>query len=216
MVPWQARQSNVITHKHHAPVSPRQAGSPRQNRRFYRSQEAEEGQEEKEVIAAAAIFFPLCLLFLLVWSTPKDRAALWIVTLSNFVGWLLVLTVTRQIHAPWKLVIPGAGETLTILALITLGRNRSSYIQAVLLLIAWCAHLLCYLDCQTGSNLVYDHYEQILALVAVGQLLGFHDTYFNLARRVQRWGHIWASGGRFVSSATVGSDLVRNQAESSK
>lgn len=163
------------------------------------------------MIAAAAIFFPLCLLFLLVWSTPKDRAALWIVTISNAIGWLLVIFVTRQIHAPWKLVIPGAGETLTILALVSIGRNRTAFIQAGLLLIAWCAHLLCYVDCQSGSNLVYDHYEQILACVALGQLIGFYDTWAYIGRAVQKWCHLWANRGAVVRPASGCSAVLPEQ-----
>lgn len=163
-----------------------------------------------------AILFPVCLLFLLALSTRRDRAALWIVTISNLVGWLLVIFVTRQIHAPWKLAIPAAGETLTILALVTIGQNRSAYFQAVLLLIAWLAHVLCYVDCQTGSSLVYDHYEQILAGVALAQLLGFHDSALNACRVIQRWVHLWATGGRFVSPASSGSAMVRTSVNAAK
>lgn len=158
-----------------------------------------------------ALVLPVCLVLLLAFSTKKDRAALWIVTISNLVGWLLVVFVTRQIHAPWKLAIPAAGETLTIFALITIGGNRSSFFQAICLLIAWLSHVLCYVDCETGSNLVYDHYEKILDGVAFAQLLGFHDSALNACRTIQRWVHLWATGGRIVSPASSGFALVHNQ-----
>ena len=157
-----------------------------------------------------------CLLFLLLFSTQRDRASLLIVTVSNIIGLLLVIFVTRQIHAPWKLAIPGAGETLTILALIGVARNRTAYFQAILLLIAWCAHLLCYVDCETGSNLVYDHYEQILGGVAVLQILGFHDTWFSIGRAIQRGFHLWATGGGFVSPASGSSAMVRTPVDAAK
>jgi hypothetical protein len=160
---------------------------------------------------AAPILFLVCLLLLLAFATKKDRAALWIITISNVVGWLLVIFVTRQIHAPWKLVIPAGGETLTILALIGIGRNRSSLIQASLLLIAWLSHVLCYVDCQTGSNLVYDHYEQILAGVAVCQLLGFHDTASHCFTSARDW--LLGYGSRGVRVSSVGPDLLHTEGD---
>lgn len=160
------------------------------------------------MIAAFPIIFLGCLLFLLFFATEQNRVPLWIVTISNIVGWILVLSVTRHIAGDWKLVVPAAGETLTILALFGFGRNRTAYFQAVLLLIAWCAHVLCYVDCETGSNIVYDRYEQILAVVAALQLLGFYDTWGHSFRTLQRWYHLWAFGRGVVSDSGARSGVV--------
>ena len=162
------------------------------------------------MIEPGYFLFVGCLLFLLIFATKQDKASLWIILTASIVGILMVVFITRQIRAPWKLVIPGTEETLTILALLGIGRNRTAYIQAVLLLIAWCAHLQCYLDLIWNTNVVYDHYEQIIASVAVLQLLGFHDTWFSIGRSVQKWCHIWAVGGDLISGSSGSSVVVRS------
>ena len=88
--------------------------------------------------------------------------------------------ITHQIEGAWKLVIPGALEILTILALLKWARNRTGIMQAGLLVFAWLAHVLCYLDIFLKTDLVYSRYEDILFWVAVGQLATCYDTmYFN-------------------------------------
>ncbi len=159
-------------------------------------------------------WFPLyliALVFLRIWATSKDSRTLTILLTAGVCSTLLAHLVMPEIHAAWKLAIPGAVETLTIMALVTTApHNRTTLGQVVLLLIAWWCHLQCYADIQLNTDVVYDHYEQILAGVAVGQLLGFHDTVFSIGRSVQRWAHVWASGGGFVSAASRGAVMVRS------
>lgn len=91
--------------------------------------------------------------------------------------------ITNRILGAWKLVIPGALEILTILALLKWARNRTGITQAGLLVIAWLAHVLCYWDCILKTDIVYSRYEAILFWVAVGQLATCYDTMrFNISR----------------------------------
>lgn len=157
-------------------------------------------------------FYLLALVVLRLFATTRDRKALSILLVAGFGSTLLAHTVMPEIHASWKLVIPGAVETLTIWALVTFcAPNRHTLIQVILLLIAWWCHLQCYADIQFNTNLVYDHYEHILAGVAIAQLLGFYDSFLHACRVIQKWCYLWATGGRVVSPASSGFAVVHNQ-----
>lgn len=127
----------------------------------------------------------LALVLLLWWgATARDGRAIRIVALATIASALLTPLVTDRIAGAWKLAIPGAVETLTIIALIQWARTRSGLLQVGALLLAWLAHLLCLLDVLFGSNLVYDRYETVLLLVAALQIAACHDTLKHHGRRM--------------------------------
>ena len=111
-----------------------------------------------------------------VFAAPRDRDALSIVLVASFVSTLLVHFVTHEITGAWKLAVPGAVETLTIIAMLQWARNRTGYLNSGALCIAWLAHVLCYLDIALNTDIVYSRYETILALVAAAQILACYDT----------------------------------------
>lgn len=116
-------------------------------------------------------------------STPRDKNALRIVLIASLVSEVMVDEITQNIAGAWKLIMPGALEIGTILALLKWARNRTGYLQAGLLVIAWVAHLLCYVDFTLKTDLVYSRYEDIIFWVSVGQLATCYDTmHFNLSR----------------------------------
>jgi hypothetical protein len=119
--------------------------------------------------------FALAVLLLWIFSSPKDKMALRIILLAT-IGSMIITTYTRTVNAPWKLIVPATVEMLTIIALLHWARNRTGYTQAGLLVIAWAAHLICYLDLMLGTDLVYSAYERVILLVAVGQVLACHET----------------------------------------
>jgi hypothetical protein len=129
----------------------------------------------------------------LLWlgSTPHDRIALRIVMLATLTSWLLVDFGTSRLTGAWKLSVPGAVETVTILALLHWG-GRSGCYQAGCLVIAWLAHVLCFVDVTAGTDMVYSRYEAILAGVSIAQIALFHETYLHHFRRL---GHWWSSSG---------------------
>lgn len=129
--------------------------------------------------------FIAAVLILWAFSTPKDRNALRIVLIASLASEALVDFITRDIQGAWKLVVPGAVEVLTIMALLQWARTRTGTMQATLLLVAWGAHLLCYWDTQMKTDLVYSRYELIIQAVAAGQLAACHDTLFYIAGRVR-------------------------------
>lgn len=137
-------------------------------------------------------WFIVAILVLWMFSAPQDRNALRIVLIASLFSETIVGVVTRQIHGAWKLAIPGAVEILTIMALLQWGRNRTAYIQAALLIVAWLAHVFCYLDIKLGSDFVYSRYEGIIYAVALGQILACHDTIAHCFRSVRNW--LWSVG----------------------
>lgn len=143
------------------------------------------------------LFFALVVLFW-AFSSPRDRNALRIVLLATIVSFLITEGFTRHIVWAGKLIVPASVETLTILALLTWARNRTGYMQAGLLGIAWLAHALCFYDLQMNTNLVYDNYSQILFWVGVGQLLACYDSVFYNYRAFIGW----ANRGRTVRLAS--------------
>lgn len=119
-----------------------------------------------------------------VWicATEVDRSAANVVLFATIVSELSVDLVTSHITAPWKLIFPGAMETITILLLAQCSPTRTSFVQMGCVGVAWLAHALCFFDLLTGSNLVYDSYETILGMVALAQFVAFHDTLRSLLR----------------------------------
>ena len=157
-------------------------------------------------------FYLLALVGLRCFATSREKTVLSILMVAGGGSTVLANTVMPMIHDSWKLAIPGAVETLTILSIVTMApHSRITFFQVILLLISWCVHLQCYRDCENNTNVVYDNYEKILAAVAVGQLLAFYDTWFNIGRNLQRWAHLWADGGRFVSPASRSAGVVRTE-----
>ena len=125
----------------------------------------------------------------LVWifSTERDRAASRIVLIASLASFALVELVTHRITGAWKLVIPGAEETLTIYALYRWAHNRTGFLQSACLVIAWAAHVICYVDVKLGTDLIYSHYRSTLALVGLAQILCFYDTFATQLIRAATW-----------------------------
>ena len=136
-------------------------------------------------------WFALLLGALLVASVPRDRNAIRIVMLATLTSWLLVDLGTSRLTGAWKLCVPGAVETLTILALLRWG-GRTGCIQSGPLVVAWLAHVLCFVDLTAGTDIVYSRYEFILGSVSLTQLALFHETYLHHFRRL---GHWWSQRG---------------------
>lgn len=137
--------------------------------------------------------FIVALILLRIGASSRDRNALSIVLVASFASTLLVHLVTHQIQAAWKLVIPGAVEVLTILAMLQWSRNRTGYIQVCLLTIAWLSHVICYADIAMQTDVVYSRYRTILMCVAVGQLAACYDTmHFNFCRACDSANALWA------------------------
>ncbi len=132
-------------------------------------------------------FFILCVIALRLVASPKDRNALSIILVASFVSTLLVHLVTYQIHGAWKLAIPGGIEVLTILAMFRWSKNLTGYLNSGCLIVAWLAHLLCYVDVCLKTDIVYSRYETIIQVVAVGQLLTCYDTLAHNFGRIYRY-----------------------------
>lgn len=119
-------------------------------------------------------------------ATHRDRNAARIILVATLTSEFLVEFITRSIPSPEKLGVAGAVETVTILALLKWAPNRTGFLNCASLVVAWCAHLLCYADCKLGTRMVYHNYEWIIGGVAVAQFLAFHDTARHLLRMVLR------------------------------
>lgn len=127
--------------------------------------------------------FLLCVLVLWAFASPRDKNALRIVLIATLFSEVLVDAVTSHFSGAWKLIIPGAVETCTILALLKWAKNRTGIMQAACLVVAWFAHFLCYTDIVFQTDVVYSRYEVILFWVSLAQLAAFHDTlHYNLGR----------------------------------
>jgi hypothetical protein len=136
--------------------------------------------------------FVLVIALVAIGSTPFDRAASRIVLAATLASWALVDLVTVHLYGAWKLCVPGMIETLTILSLLRWAQKPSRYYQSACLVVAWLAHVLCFVDLGLGTDIVYTRYEAILACVAVAQIAFFHDTYLHQIRRMGRW---WSQRG---------------------
>jgi len=160
-----------------------------------------------------AWYQPFMLAVALVWlfATGRDRPAARIVFVATVASFLLVELVTHRIPGAWKLVVPGAVETLTILALLRWARGITGFVQVACLAVAWLAHLLCYLDVKLGTNMVYDHYRALIGLVSLAQILAFHDTLtFNLSRVAAWFGSLGVRHSGAVRAASVGHSVLQH------
>lgn len=157
--------------------------------------------------------FLFCVFLLWIASAPRDRNALRIILIASLVSEVLVELVTKQIIAPWKLAIPGAIETLTIMAMLQWARNRTGYMQAALLCIAWLAHAGCYLDLLLKTDMTYSRYEAIIQLVAVAQILACYETLARCGGAVASWvASLRAGGGRGLSVAGMRHSVLHGEA----
>src|SRR6478736_1662159 len=129
--------------------------------------------------------FLACVVVLWAFSVPQDRSALRIVLFFSLTGIALVSWVTPQLHGFWKTCAMCSHEWLTILCLLY-ANTKASYRQVALLFISWLANLLCYVHLKTGGKLpfLYDHYEAIIQVVAVGQLAVCYDTLRSIPVRL--------------------------------
>jgi hypothetical protein len=143
------------------------------------------------------------LVLVLIGSSPTDKPAVRIVLAASLVSWLTVEVVTSRLTGAWKLSVPGAVETLTILCLLRWGGKNGGY-QVGCLIIAWFAHVLCFADLKLGTDMVYSNYESILTGASIAQLLLFHDTYLHHFRRLGQW---WSNRGGDSSLAVRGPRL---------
>lgn len=89
-----------------------------------------------------------------------------------------------SIDAPWTLLPFSCIELVTIVTLLALTYYRLGCLQCFALSAAVVAHLLCYLDLVTGSNMVYDRYETYLVIIALAQLALGTDDLMQLFRRL--------------------------------
>ncbi len=154
-------------------------------------------------------YFLAAVLRLWAASTPIVRNALRIVLIASLASEVIVDGITHQISGAWKLVIPGALEILTILALLKWARTRTGITQAYLLVFAWLAHLLCYADIYLKTDIVYSRYEAILFWVAVGQIAACYDTMlFNISRASASCAALWADCILGVPRASHGAGVA--------
>jgi hypothetical protein len=161
--------------------------------------------------------FAIAVLLLWAGATPQDRHAATVILVATLASWLIVDYGTAGIVRPWKLVVPGAVETATIMALLNGRFTRTACFQAVLVLLAWWCHLLCFADLQLGTDMVYTHYEGCLAAVAAAQILAFHDTYIHHFRRLGRWwADLGAGGGNPVRSPGLSAGVLRDSRPDSR
>ena len=144
------------------------------------------------------IWYPIWLVCVgLLWlgAASSDRNALRVMAVAAMLSHAMVVFVTANMPGYWKLVMPGAIEALTIVALLQWSPNRTGELQSRCLFVALLAHFLCYSDIATGLDLVYSRYETILLLVAIAQILCFHQTIARCAGLVVAWTYSIRVGG---------------------
>lgn len=130
----------------------------------------------------------LALLVLWLFSSPRDRMALRVVLIAAILSEAMKYGVTVHIARAWKLVVfNGVGEALTLLALLRWAPNRSGYMQGACVAVALVTQLVNYAGIEMGVILTYDRYVTIIKLVAVAQILFFHDTISHNLRQLGHW-----------------------------
>ncbi len=156
--------------------------------------------------------FIVAVLVLWLIASPRDRNALRIVLIASLISEVIVSAITKQIHAPWKLAITGATDVLTIAALCQWSKNQTGHLQIGCLCFSWFAGMLCYIDVCLKTDFIYSRYEETIQLVALAQLLAFHDTLVNACTAFYRWAFPFRGAGhRCVAAASVSHNLLRDQ-----
>ena len=117
-----------------------------------------------------------CVALLWLVAAKADLHALRVILVAAAISHAVAVLVTAQVPGHWKLVVPAGNELMTIMALYQWARNASGYWQACCSFVAMVVHSLCYVDLAANTDLVYSQYENILLVIAIAQLLGFHET----------------------------------------
>lgn len=128
--------------------------------------------------------FFISVMVLWFFASPRDRMALRIVGIAAILSELMKYGITVHIAGAWKLVVfNGAGEALTMLALLKWAPNRTGYWQAACVLIALAVQLGNYVGIELGWITDYARYVIVIKAVALLQIIGFYDTaVYNLRR----------------------------------
>lgn len=112
-----------------------------------------------------------------MFAAPADRNALRVVAAATLASKFVVTPMQAHYVYSWNLIFPILLETLTVVALVQFGyRNRTAYLQAVCLAVAWIAHVFCLIDIKLNTDIVYSNYETILYCVAASQVLVCFQT----------------------------------------
>lgn len=125
----------------------------------------------------------------LIWlgATDADRSALRIVLVATVTSFIVANYITAPFTGAWKLVVPAALETATVLALLRWAPTRTGWRQVWCVVCAWFAHALCFADLQLGTDVVYSRYEAVLGIVALAQLAFCHDTITHYFLQLGHW-----------------------------
>lgn len=134
--------------------------------------------------------------------------------IASLASEVMVDCFTHNIHSAWKMVFPASLEVMTIWAMFRWG-GENALIQAVLLVVAWLAHLLLYADAVLGTDIIWSRYDTAIQMIAVGQLVACYDTLFyvfnRLAGLAARLAGLVAT--RSLSDPSVRNSVLRSEGE---
>ena len=132
------------------------------------------------------LFLAACLL-LALFGEPAQRRLWFIIMTATILSMLMGVMGLDRVTSHWKL-IPYAGlEAATIAALYGLAWCSPSRLQAIVLTVAWLVHVTCWIDCEFGTSIIFDHYVQALQGIAVAQLLIGWRGFLRMATMVIRY-----------------------------
>ena len=118
-------------------------------------------------------FLSYCAL-LARFGVPSDRRGWSVLAWFAFANFILNWALLDRIDSDWIHVIAAGVEFLTIRTLLVLSWNSFGKRQSLILGLFFACHLGLYVDINSGTSLIYNHYETaILALLVCQMALGF-------------------------------------------
>jgi len=130
------------------------------------------------------IWFALVVV-LWIYARPGDRMALRIVGIAAISSQLLNHGIAVHFPGAWQLLlVNGAGEALTILALLHWTPNLTGKRQGACVAVALATYLFCYQVYEPGTALVSARSLVVIKFVAAAQIVFFHDTITHLFHRI--------------------------------
>lgn len=133
--------------------------------------------------------YMLALFVLLLISSQRDRRALRVLFGAAILSELLKYGMPDYSPRSWETVarelvsFNAPVEALTFLMLLKWAKNRTGHMQEVCVAGALVAHLIAFLAIKMELFIIYPRYLTVIKLIALVQLVAFHDTVgYNLRR----------------------------------
>lgn len=114
----------------------------------------------------------------------SHRRSVWAVLAAASLASMLMGVMLDGVDSACKLLAYAALEVVTVRYLLSCQCRTLALWQASACVLAWCSHVLLFIDVEAGTSAIYENYESAILLIAALQLIPAADEFNALRRAV--------------------------------